>query len=59
MAAYIRPVTVPVRGEVHKINAKSKTAHKFSLAIQLDQNHNKLKKLKNISENPNNFPEAN
>ena len=46
------------QGEVHRISAKSQTAHKFSLSFQLDQNHNKLKKLKNIFENPNNFPEA-
>jgi len=44
MAAYIRPATVPVRKESHRINAKSQTESDFSLSCQLDQNHNKLRR---------------
>jgi len=36
--------------KVHRFNATSQTQFQFSLSIQLDQNHNKLRKLKNTSQ---------
>ena len=45
MAAYIRLRTVQVRKGGPHSYATSQTQFQLSLSIQLDQNHNKLKKV--------------
>jgi len=54
MAAYIRPRAVLVK-EGPQSQCQVTNRIKFSLSIQLDQDHNKLRKLKNNFTNPNRF----
>ena len=54
MAAYKRPLTVPVRKD-HRVSAKSQTESSFLSPFSQIKNHNKLRKLKNNFTNPNRF----
>jgi len=54
MAAYIRPVTVPVR-EVHRISATSQTTHKFLSPFSWIKIVTNSERLKNKFTNPNRF----